>query len=332
VPLRRHLQKIRLNGWERLAFPRWPVDVTVENLLRTVMKRVVAQQPGGKVPFIWFWPDGASGCGLMTHDVEGPAGEAFCETLMDIDDGFGIKSSFQIVPQVPSRSSEPLRQRIQARGFEVNLHDLNHDGHLYRSREQFLERAIEINQYAREFQSGGFRSGAMYREQSWYDAFEFEYDMSVPNVAHLEPQRGGCCTVMPYFIGKLLEMPLTTTQDYSLFNILSDYSTTLWKRQSELILAQHGLISVIAHPDYLVGEREQQVYRDLLGYLADLRERRGLWITLPAELNRWWRSRHEMRLVPTGASWRIEGPGSDRARLAWAAVENGCLTYTVDPA
>ena len=53
--------------------------------------------------------------------------------------------------------------------------------------------------------------------------------MSVPNVAHLEPQRGGCCTVMPYFVGDVLELPLTTIQDYSLFHILGDYSTTLWK-------------------------------------------------------------------------------------------------------
>ena len=60
--------------------------------------------------------------------------------------------------------------------------------------------------------------------------------MSVPNVAHLEPQRGGCCTVMPYFIGDILELPLTTTQDYSLFHILGDYSIALWKQQIELIL------------------------------------------------------------------------------------------------
>ena len=37
----------------------------------------------------------------------------------------------------------------------------------------------------------------MYRNQDWYDVFEFSYDMSVPNVAHLDPMRGGCCTVMP---------------------------------------------------------------------------------------------------------------------------------------
>ena len=101
----------------------------------------------------------------------------------------------------------------------------------------------------------------MYREQQWFEAFEFSYDMSVPNVAHLEPQRGGCCTVMPYFVGNLLELPLTTTQDYSLFHILGSYSTALWRQQIELIMARNGLVSFIAHPDYLCDDRAKGVYR-----------------------------------------------------------------------
>ena len=75
----------------------------------------------------------------------------------------------------------------------------------------------------------------MYRKQDWYDVFKFSYDMSVPNVAHLEPKRGGCCTVMPFFIGNILELPLTLAQDYSLFHILEDYSLGVWKQQLALI-------------------------------------------------------------------------------------------------
>ena len=71
----------------------------------------------------------------------------------------------------------------------------------------------------------------LYRKQSWFDALDFAYDMSVPNVAHLDPQRGGCCTVMPYFIGDMLELPVTMTQDYMMFHILKDYSIGLWKQQ-----------------------------------------------------------------------------------------------------
>lgn len=59
--------------------------------------------------------------------------------------------------------------------------------------------------YRRQFGAQGFRSGASYRNLKWLDELGFRYDMSVPNVAHLNPQRGGCCTVMPYFIGDTLE-------------------------------------------------------------------------------------------------------------------------------
>jgi hypothetical protein len=69
----------------------------------------------------------------------------------------------------------------------------------------------------------------VYRNLECFDAFRLDYDMSVPSVAHLDPQRGGCCTVMPYFIGDLVELPLTTTQDYSLFHILGDHSLDLWR-------------------------------------------------------------------------------------------------------
>ena len=60
--------------------------------------------------------------------------------------------------------------------------------------------------------------------------------MSVPNVAHLEPQAGGCCTVMPYFMGHVLELPLTAAQDYTVFHVLGDYSTRLWQEQIDRVL------------------------------------------------------------------------------------------------
>jgi len=169
----------------------------------------------------------------------------------------------------------------------------------------------------------------MYREQRWYDAFEFFYDMSVPNVAHLEPQRGGCCTVMPFFIGDILELPLTTTQDYSLFHILGDYSISLWKEQIDQIMSNNGLVSVIAHPDYLIEQRARAVYVELLGHLSRLRAERNLWIALPGEVDHWWRSRQVMSLVPHGDAWRINGPGSERARVGYARLEGDRLAYEV---
>ena len=332
VAVRRHFQKVRLTGWQRIQFPAWPVDVTVDRLMRQTMKELLEATGVSRLPFVWFWPEGSPAGLMMTHDVEGPSGLDFCQTLMDADESYGVRSAFQLIPEGQGTTWRRVAADIRKRGFEVNLHDLNHDGRLFKDKDQFLERAHRINNYVRELGCGGFRSGAMYREQSWYDAFDFSYDMSVPNAAHLEPQRGGCCTVMPYFIGKILELPLTMVQDYSLFFILGDYSTGLWKQQTNLILQQNGLISVITHPDYLIGDAERAVYLQLLEYIGELRDEQRVWVAQPGEINTWWRNRDAMRLVPHGDSWRIEGADSHRARVAYATLSGDSVVYSVDGA
>jgi hypothetical protein len=330
VAVRKHLQKIRLSGWRKIAFPRWPVDVSVDTIMRRTLRLVLQRGKLDRVPFVWFWPDGAASCAILTHDVEDNAGRDFCAALMDIDDEFGLKSSFQIVPEIRYEQSRALCATIRGRGFEVNVHDLNHDGHLFHSREKFLDRVDQINEYGRAFGSRGFRAAAMYREQTWFDRLQFSYDMSVPNVAHLEPQRGGCCTVMPYFIGNLVELPLTTIQDYSLFHILDDYSMAIWRAQLDLIRRHNGLITLLTHPDYLIEPRARSVYRQLLEHVARLRADRQVWFALPGEVDTWWRSRRDMTLVRSGGSWRVEGPDSERARVAYARLDGERLIFEVD--
>lgn len=337
VAFRKHLQRWHWRGWRDTPFPRWPVETSVEQWMRAAVR--VSLERGGlrEFPFIWFWPDGAPGCAVVTHDVEGPVGTAFCDRLMDLDARHGIPSSFQVVPDPPPnrgsrQATRVLVERLRARGFEVNVHDLTHDGGLFKDRERFLRHASTINARGREFGSRGFRSGAMYRRQDWIAALDISYDLSVPNVAHLEPQRGGCCTVMPYFNGHVLELPLTMAQDYTVFHVLEDYSTRLWEEQLDRVLSEHGLASVIAHPDYLANARAFEVYERLLQILARLRDERGLWIAPPARIDQWWRQRQEMTLVPDGAAWRVRGVGSDRARVARARLQDGNVVYDVEPA
>lgn len=328
VGIRKHLQKLYLRGWEKIPFPRWPVDTSVDNLVQQLLLLSIRSKGGGPIPFIWFWPEGAPSCAMMTHDVETSVGRDFSSTLMDIDDSFGVKASFQVIPEERYRVDQEFLSSLRDRGFEIAVHDLNHDGHLYKTRKQFLERVAKINAYGKEYRAPGFRAGVLYRKQVWYDALEFEFDMSVPNVAHLDPQRGGCCTVMPYFLGNLLELPVTTTQDYSLFNILNDYSTDLWEKQIDIIMQNHGLMSFVVHPDYIMAARERRTYEALLGLLARLRETKQVWITTPGEVNRWWRQRQGMTLVECDGGWRIEGYGKERARIAYASEQQGRLAIT----
>jgi hypothetical protein len=94
-----------------------------------------------------------------------------------------------------------------------------------------------------------------------------------------------------------------------------------------LIRERNGLMSFLTHPDYLVEPRAREVYESLLDYLRQVVARERLWATLPGEVDRWWRARNQMKLVPRGEEWEIVGPESERARLAYAVLDGGRLVY-----
>ena len=325
--LRKYIQKLRAVNWQMKRFPQWPVDTTVESICENLLLLSLRANGVDSVPFIWFWPDGTRGCVSMTHDVETVAGRDFCAQLMDIDDAHGIKASFQIIPERRYPVTPEFLSRLRDRGFEVCVQDLNHDGRLFDEREEYLHRVALINRYGREYGAKGYRSAVLYRKPEWYKDLDFSFDMSFPNVAHLDPQRGGCCTVMPYFIGDILELPLTTIQDYTLFHVLNEQSIDLWKTQIEMILAKNGLASFIVHPDYITEPETQAVYKDLLAMLSELRGREALWFALPREIDSWWRARSRMSIVKDGETWRIVGEGAERAVLAFAKAVDGKLIY-----
>ena len=120
---------------------------------------------------------------------------------------------------------------------------------------------------------------------------------------------------------------MTTTQDYSLFYILGDYSTRLWEQEISLIREKNGLLSFIIHPDYVVEENQQRIYRQLLQRLSEMRAQGETWIALPGEVAAWWRLRSKLNLVEAGGTWSIEGEGREQASVAYAALKDGKLTY-----
>jgi hypothetical protein len=329
VGVRKYLQRLNASGWDKVPFPQWPVDTSVERLSEALLAAAMKAKRVDRIPFVWFWPRGAKSCVVMTHDVEAQKGYDFCQDLMDMDDAYDFKASFQIVPEGDYQISDQVIREIRARGFEVNVQDLNHDGYLFTDREEFVRRANKINHYGRMYGASGFRAAVLYRNPEWYEELDFAYDMSIPNVAHLDPQRGGCCTVTPYFVGNILEIPLTTTQDYTLFHLLDDYSLDLWKMQARAILARNGLLSFLVHPDYVIEKKARNLYHEMLGWLRGLAEQKSLWCALPGEVDQWWRSRSEMRVVSHRGGWRIEGAGSERAVFAYAKLTDGHVEYEI---
>ena len=103
----------------------------------------------------------------------------------------------------------------------------------------------------------------------------------------------------------------------------------LWRQQIALIHSGHGLISLIIHPDYVFSSRAQDIYRQLMEDVCKLQSDDEVWLTLPGEVDRWWRQRCEMNLVQAGSGWVIEGPGSERARIAYARLDGDRLVYEI---
>lgn len=148
------------------------------------------------------WPDGKKFAVVLTHDVEGPAGYARIPDLALLEQELGFRSSFNLIPEGSYRVDPELRRWLGEQGFEVGIHDLHHDGKLYRSREEFARRAGKINQYVREWGASGFRSAYMHHNLDWLGDLDVAYDASTFDTDPFEPQPDGVGTIFPFWVPK----------------------------------------------------------------------------------------------------------------------------------
>src|ERR1700730_12579668 len=117
--------------------------------LRSGLADVWPIMPGSeRPPENWpGWPEGKKFAVVLTHDVEGQAGLDKCRDLMRLELELGFRSSFNFIPEGGYAVPEDLREELVRNGFEVGVHDLKHDGRLYRSRRGVRRRAARINRY-----------------------------------------------------------------------------------------------------------------------------------------------------------------------------------------
>jgi hypothetical protein len=302
-------------------FPRWPIEPVLVERRQAKLRRAVERR-GGPVPLVADWPGGAGFAAVLTHDVEGAKGVARAETVIAIERRHGFVSSWNFVAEwypIPPG----LLDAVRAAGCEVGLHSVKHDGKLFKDRASFEAELPAIHRYLEEWEADGFRSPATHRHAAWMPELGARYDSSFPDTDPFEPQGGGCCSILPYFLGDLVELPITMVQDHTLWEILGFDTIHPWTRKSDWIAASGGLINLIVHPDYLDTPARLRMYEEYLDYLAGLCDLHDGWAALPREVAEWWRLRDRLRCVETGGRARIVGPGAERAALAWAAADGG---------
>ncbi|NLE01035.1 MAG: hypothetical protein GX640_14300 [Fibrobacter sp.] len=277
LALRRKVFKKRLKN----AHGTWPIS-----------------ESAGTPPLGWQgWPEGKQFAVIITHDVESSRGLARCQRLAELDQSYGFKSAFNIVPckyEVP----DSIRNWLTDNGFEVGVHDYNHDGKLYKSKEVFDNRAIIINEYIKRWNVIGFRSAAMHHNLEWLSNLDISYDCSTFDTDPFEPQSDGVNTIFPYLYQNektgrgFLEIPYTLPQDFTIFIIKQEKNCGIWKDKLRWIAEKGGMVTVIVHPDYInfdtagkkrFDEYQNELYSEFLFHITN--EYKGSFYNpLPGEL------------------------------------------------
>ena len=205
----------------------------------------------------------------------------------------GFRSSFNFVPEGTYAVEAAFRGWLTEHGFEVGVHDLHHDGTLYRSRAAFRENARRINLYLKAWKASGFRSGFMLHNLDWIHDLDIAYDSSTFDTDPFEPQPDAAGTIFPFWVpppedgiarGGYVELPYTLPQDSTLYLLLREKTPEIWLRKLDWIARQEGMALVNVHPDYLrfPGEPPSpktfpvRHYVRLLEHLRDAHARRVL--------------------------------------------------------
>jgi peptidoglycan/xylan/chitin deacetylase (PgdA/CDA1 family) len=234
-----------------------------------------------------LWPHRHRTALVITHDVETAEGQEAVRPIADLEESMGLRSSWNFVPYRYKVDGDLLRE-LGVRGFEVGVHGYNHDGRLYASRREFDRRAQVINRTVAQWKAVGFRSPQVHRNLAWLQGLEIQYDASCFDVDPLQPMPGGCGSLWPFEVGRLVEIPYTLPQDHTLFIVLQSPDNSVWKQKTEWLAERHGMACLITHPDYLRIPPLMQHYRNYLEYAV----RRGdTWNVLPRDLAFYWRNR-----------------------------------------
>jgi len=102
------------------------------------------------------------------------------------------------------------------------------------------------------------------------------------------------------------------------------------RRQTDWLIAQHGLVNVIVHPDYVSTAERVGLYDQLLAYLRERIDRDRGWHVLPREVASWWKAREQLHVAGADGGARIVGGAGSgytaRATIAWASEQAGAVT------
>ena len=293
------------------GYPSYPFDYGVD-MLRHVFLHSLKQKVG-TVPYVHFWPGENEFAMTFSHDLDTASSFKCLESIREVEKEYGVNSSWYVVSRRYKIDFKKLKW-LEKDGCEIGVHGYNHDGKLPYLKTGKIEKRLNYSlNKLRSFNVSGFRSAQLQRNERFLRILSkhFDYDSTMPDVDYRSPVdvRSGVCTVFPYFVNRMVELPLSLPQDFRLkytFNYSKKEYLDAWKNKLEYIRQVGGLAVLNTHPDdYLTGSPEGlDLYEQFLKHVSKMNNK---WLARQDEVARWWRSRDSARLKDGKLSGLPEG-------------------------
>ena len=223
------------------AFPRWPIETTIDAT-----------------------PSGIDYAGkrfalLLTHDIDSRAELDLIEPIRARERELGIRSAFGFIPEM-TWPTDRLVDTLLGEGCQVYWHDLAHDAQLPWTTAQEVRQRIAAIDAASTWapRITTFRSGQLLMSPSLLSVLgeRFAIDLSIPDSERGGPYGtvAGCGSVVPFRIGRLLELPMTMPQDYYLARVFGLNPRSIydvWSVKLDHIARVGGVAVLNSHPVWI---------------------------------------------------------------------------------
>jgi predicted glycosyltransferase len=175
----------------------------------------------------------------------------------------------------------------------------------------------------------------MIRNLDWIRELDVSYDASTFDTDPFEPQPEGVGTIFPFWVEGLgarpgyVELPYTLPQDHTLFVLLEEKTTEIWRRKLAWLVAHQGMALCDVHPCYADPEGQSvsrgsyplSFYEEFLKHIKNEYEGR-YWHALPRDLANWWRSEYCAKRSSAPIEKRARPPVKTPASKIWIDLDN----------
>jgi len=284
------------NKKANISFPDWPIEKSVELIRAIFLECMQMQKVNTDKVKNRFWPESKKFAIVLTHDVDTAKGFKNIDIIAAMEEEKGFVSTW-FMPAKGYNKDRAILNRLLDRGHEIAMHGDYHDNGLsFLSKDKMSARFKNCFDFIERYDVKGFRAPSLFHSPILMNVLSELgfYDSSMPDTGKLSPfpHTVGCCSVFPFIVNNVLEIPISLPLDSSLiflkFN--SEDIVNIWKKKTQWLKQIGGLLLLDTHPEphFIADSQYLQSYKLFLDELSVYND---AWKTTAGSVADWWTRR-----------------------------------------